>query len=488
MESGSSSGGSGSIGALSLWIAAPHPFTGYDWALAIALVVSLIVVAGSAAAETALTAMNNIRLRGLADEGDPLAQRILRIVKQPDTLPPTIVTVKIVAIISAATLTTLLAIDLSFSYAVLACALALALVTLVLCEITPRMAVNQNPEQAARLLLGPVEVIAAILKYVVIAMNLLARGILRLFGVRIHERGPSVTEESLRLMAEVGEEEGVLEEEERVMIHNVIDLSDTVAREVMVPRIDMATVEADDTIADATQTIVNGGYSRIPVYDDTLNDIIGVLYAKDLLKALANGETPRVIRDLPLRSPFFVPESKRLDDLLREMRRQRMHIAIVVDEYGAVVGLVTIEDLVEEIIGDIKDEYDIEEPIFERLSDHEFLVDAKINVEELNEEIDSDLPSEDYDTLGGFVYTQLDKIPAVGDVVTHNDLTITVLGAKGRRVTKVKIVRAASSATSAADAPSGSGVNPVEREAKRGQDTTAPERASGRAHAPERAR
>jgi CBS domain containing-hemolysin-like protein len=284
--------------------------------------------------------------------------------------------------------------------------------------------------------------------------------------VDVHRRGPFLTEDELRLMVEVGEEEGVLEEDEREMIHNVFDLGDTAVREVMVPRIDMVTVEADDSLTDATQIIVQGGFSRIPVYDDTINDIIGVLYAKDLLRVMATGNTPQQIRQLPLRSAYYVPESKRLDDLLHEMQRQRVHIAIVVDEYGAVVGLVTIEDLVEEIIGDIKDEYDKEEQIFERVSETEFLVDAKISVDDLNERIDTDLPAEDYDTLGGFVYTQLDKIPAVGDVVTYKDLTITVLGTKGRRVTKVKIVR--ESPSNPIDAPSThAGVGRSEREGKR---------------------
>ena len=446
MDSGSS-GGSGSIGALSLWMATPH-FTGYDWALVIGLVVSLIIAAGSAAAETALTSISHIRMRNLAEEGDVKAQRIRRILEHPDTFLSTILVVSNLSVITASTLATIIAVDIDFSFAEVISTVLLSLVVLVFCEITPKTAAVQNPERVARFLLRPVEIVSAVLKYVVIALTAITNGMLRAFGVESRRRGPFLTEEELRLMVEVGEEEGVLEEEEREMIHNVFDLGDTFAREVMVPRIDMVTVEADDALEDATQIIVQGGFSRIPVYDDTINDIIGVLYAKDLLRVLATGQAPQKIRQLPLRSAYFVPESKRLDDLLHEMQRQRVHMAIVVDEYGAVVGLVTIEDLVEEIIGDIKDEYDKEEQIFERVSETEFLVDAKINMDELNERIDADLPAEDYDTLGGFVYTQLDKIPAVGDVVTYKDLTITVLGTKGRRVTKVKIVRESSAEAS----------------------------------------
>jgi CBS domain containing-hemolysin-like protein len=418
-----------------------HSFSGYDWALIIGLFVALLIAAASAAAETALTSISHIRMRNLAEEGDVKAQRIRRILEHPDTFLSTILVVSNISVITASTLATIIAVDVDFSFAEVISTVLLSIIVLIFCEITPKTAAVQNPERVARFLLRPLEFVSALLKYVVIALTGITNGLLRLFGVNARHRGPFMTEDELRLMVEVGKEEGVLEEDEREMIHNVFDLGDTAAREVMVPRIDMVTVEADDALDDATQIIMQGGFSRIPVYDDSINDIIGVLYAKDLLRVLASGQAPQKIRQLPLRSAYFVPESKRLDDLLHEMQRQRVHMAVVVDEYGAVVGLVTIEDVVEEIIGDIKDEYDKEEQIFEQVSDTEFLVDAKISVDDLNERIDADLPAQDYDTLGGFVYTQLDKIPAVGDVVTYKDLTITVLGTKGRRVTKVKIVR-----------------------------------------------
>ena len=186
--------------------------------------------------------------------------------------------------------------------------------------------------------------------------------------------------------------------------------------------------------------IVQGGQSRIPVYDGTIDNIIGVLYAKDLLRILRTGQHPKEVSGL-VRSAYFVPESKRLDDLLRELQQQHVHMAIVIDEYGSVSGLVTIEDLVEEIIGDIQDEYDREEQLLERISDDEYLVDAKISLDELNEELDTNLSSEDYDTLGGFVYGHLDKIPTVGDSVQAGGFNMTVVSTKGRRVTKVRLVR-----------------------------------------------
>ena len=433
---------SDSIGALSLVLAQTlHSFTGYDWALLVGLIVALIIAGASAAAETALTSVSRIRIRNLAEEGDRRAQRIRRALERPDQFLSTILVVGNIAVITASTLATIIAVSLDFSFAEVISTVLLSLIVLIFCEITPKTWAVQSPERAARALIGPLELFSAILRPIVVGLTTFTSSMLRVLGVEARLRGPFMTEEELRLMVEVGEEEGVLEEVERAMIHHVFDLADTSAHEVMVPRIDMVTVEADDTIDTAMQFITQGGFSRIPVFDDTINDIIGVLYAKDLLRVIASGQRPEKIRQLPLRSAYFVPETKRLDDLLHEMRMQRVHMAIVVDEYGAVSGLVTIEDVVEEIVGDIKDEYDKEEQIFERVSDNEVLVDAKISVYELNELIDAELPAEDYDTLGGFVYSELDKIPTVGDVVTHDDLTITVLASKGRRVTKVKIVR-----------------------------------------------
>jgi predicted transcriptional regulator len=196
---------------------------------------------------------------------------------------------------------------------------------------------------------------------------------------------------------------------------------------------------------------VQGGQSRIPVMEESIDNIIGVLYAKDLLRVVASHQSPATVKRL-VRPAYFVPESKRLDDLLRELQQQRVHMAIVVDEYGSVAGLVTIEDVVEEIIGDIQDEYDREEQLIEQVGENEFIVDAKISLDEFNELLDLKLTSEEYETLGGFMFAQLDKIPTVGDVVRHQNLTMTVLGTKGRRITKVRVVRHAPDESGPAEA------------------------------------
>jgi CBS domain containing-hemolysin-like protein len=333
-----------------------------------------------------------------------------------------------------------LALNISTSWGGVVSTIALALIVLIFCEITPKTAAVQAPERWAKRLVGPVETLSALLLPINRLLIAVTTGIVRLIGGQPVKHGPFVTEEELRLLVEVGEEEGVLEEDEREMIHNVFELADTAVREIMVPRIDMVTIEADDTIEEAMRLIVQGGQSRIPVMEESIDNIIGVLYAKDLLRVVASHQSPPTVKGL-VRPAYFVPESKRLDDLLRELQQQRVHIAIVVDEYGSVAGLVTIEDVVEEIIGDIQDEYDREEQLIEQVGENEFIVDAKISLDEFNELLDMKLTSEEYETLGGFMFAQLDKIPTVGDVVRHQNLTMTVLGTKGRRITKVRVVR-----------------------------------------------
>jgi putative hemolysin len=416
---------------------------GADWALVLLLFASLLMAATSAAAETALTSVNRIKLRNLAEEGDAAAKRVIRLLERPQVFLSTILVASNVSIIVASTVSTILALRLFVDYGEIISTIVLSLFVLIFCEITPKTAAVQAPERWARFLVGPVELLTVILRPVITVLTFITSGIVRIFGGQPVRRGPFVTEEELRLLVEVGEEEGVLEEDEREMIHNVFELADTQVREIMVPRIDMVTVEADASVADAMEIIVQGGQSRIPVFEGTIDNIIGVLYAKDLLRVVSSHQQPATVKSL-VRPAYFVPESKRLDDLLRELQQQRVHMAIVVDEYGAVAGLVTIEDVVEEIIGDIQDEYDKEEQLFEKLSDNEFIVDAKISIYDFNELLDADLTAESYDTLGGFVYAQLDKIPTVGDVVHYKNLTFTILSTKGRRVTKVKVVRHAS--------------------------------------------
>jgi CBS domain containing-hemolysin-like protein len=413
----------------------------------IVLIISLILCAMASAAETALTSVSRIKLKNLVEEGDNKALEIEQLISQPNVFLTAILVVNSVAVIVASSMTTLLAINFIPKYGEVIGTVIISLVVLIFCEITPKTTAVQNPVRWARVLVNPVRIAAWLLHPLIITLSAITNTLIRLIGGQIKHRGPFVTEEELRLLVNVGEEEGILEEEETDMIHSIFEFADTTVREVMIPRIDMITLESDATVDEAVDLALQGGFSRIPVYEETIDTILGVLFTKDMLKQLREGHNSLPIREL-VRPAYFVPESKKLDDLLREIRQNRTHMAIVVDEYGSVVGLVTIEDLVEEIVGDIKDEYDREENLYEQISQFEYIFDAKINLDEFNELMDTDLESEDYETLGGFLLGQLDKIPVAGDTITFKNLAFTVLTTRGLRITKVRVERTDTPTTS----------------------------------------
>ncbi len=241
----------------------------------------------------------------------------------------------------------------------------------------------------------------------------------------------------MRFLLNVTEEETVIEEDEKELIASVFEFGDKLVREVMVPRIDVASVPVDMPMLSALDVILKAGHSRIPVYNTSVDNVVGVLYAKDLLRYLRDGRT-----DVPLgkilRLAYFVPESKKVDELLGELQQRKVHMAIVVDEYGGTAGIVTIEDLLEEIVGEIQDEYDAEEPQVEAVADDEFLFDARVPLDEVNKLLKVELPAEGGDTLGGFIYSQLGKVPAVGDTIEHENVVIEVVSVAGRRIKQVR--------------------------------------------------
>jgi putative hemolysin len=222
------------------------------------------------------------------------------------------------------------------------------------------------------------------------------------------------------------------------MIYSVFALGNTLAREVMVPRIDMVALDVNVSLEEALDVAVRAGHSRIPTYEDTVDNIVGVLYAKDLLQLWRDKQEGISLREV-LRRPYFVPESKPVDELLEEMQQRKVHIVVVVDEYGGTAGLVTLEDIVEEIVGEIQDEYDAEEPVVERTSDGEFIFNARVDLDDVNRLIDAEFPTEMGDTLGGFIYSQLGKVPVPGEKVRFDGLVIEVLTVTSRRIRKVRV-------------------------------------------------
>jgi len=255
------------------------------------------------------------------------------------------------------------------------------------------------------------------------------------------ERAPEGgEEEELLRLVELEEENGGIEEEEWQMIRGVIKLVETTAREIMVPRIDIAAVEVNATLADVERIIVERGFSRIPLYEGSIDNIVGVIYAKDVLRCLAEGKPSVTLREIA-RPPYFIPETKKVDELLTELRQNKIHMAIVVDEYGGTAGLLTTEDIIEVIVGEIEDEYDVAETPIERVSEVEAILDARVGIDALNELFDLDLPNEDYDTVGGIIYAKLGKVPVAGDEVEVDGIRLHVLSVIGRRIKKVRVTK-----------------------------------------------
>ena len=262
-------------------------------------------------------------------------------------------------------------------------------------------------------------------------------GLVKMLGRFLAGRKP-VTEEEIHELMDAGEEEGLINEEENEMIRSIFALGDTVVREIMVPRTDMASVTLDATFRDVLSSIIDCGHSRIPVFDGTIDNIVGLVYAKDLLKYWGMDESAVVLRKI-LRTPYFIPETKNLEELLHEFKKKRIHIAIVIDEYGGTSGLVTIEDLLEQIVGDIQDEYDLEEEWLVEGDDGVAVVDARLPIEDLEEHFGIEIEREKFDTVGGLIVHLTGRIPAAGEVVEIGAIRLTVLEADARKIKKVSI-------------------------------------------------
>ena len=431
-----------------------------DTILQLLVIVVLTLLEGVfVAAEIALVTVRRTRITQLADEGDHNARRVQGLIAQPGRfLAVTQIGLTFLGFLASAyaavNLTeSLEALFASSGIGILASsagALALVIVTLLLSlftivfgELVPKSLALAHTERFALTLSRPIVFLLRLFGPLVGVLTAITTSVARVLGAGDEAQGVMSTEE-LKILVERGGEQGILEAEEEQMIHAVIELGDQRIHEVMIPRIAMVSLAADSTMEQAIDTVIEEGHSRIPVYDKTIDEIIGILYAKDLLPFLKGTVEERPSLRSLLRTPVFVPESMSVDDLLHEFQRRKVHIAIVLDEYGGTAGLVTIEDLLEEIVGEIQDEYDEEEPMIVQLSDDEARVDGRADVDDLGELFDVDLALEDedeYDTVGGLVYHRIGGVPKPGDQIKVNGLTLTVETTDGRRVGKVLVVR-----------------------------------------------
>ncbi len=329
--------------------------------------------------------------------------------------------------------------NLALGYLIIA--IPAALVVYILTEMLPDLLVAADPDRWAMRLATPALWIITLLQPLVAVLGALRRGIALPLG--LEREGATITEEEIMTLVDAGEEEGSIQLGEKEMIYSIFQLDDTLAREIMVPRIDIVAVESVTSLDEARDIIIQAGHSRIPVYDGSLDQIVGLLYAKDLLSIDAEGSKPKALKSM-LRPALFVPETKRVPDLLHELRNSKVHLAVIIDEYGGTAGLVTIEDIMEEIVGEILDEYDsAEEAPYETISPDEFLFDARINLDDFNRVMESQLPDEMADTLAGFIYGELGKVPDAGEIVTAGSLQLEVASVVDRRIRKVHVTRLA---------------------------------------------
>jgi putative hemolysin len=419
------------------------------------------------AAEIALVSVRRSRIDQLVEENNPAARRVRRLIDDPgrflavSQLGLTLIGffasafAAVSLVDNLATLLESLGVQTATaeSAALITVTIILALFTIVFAELIPKAIALGAPERFALILSRPIDVLARLLGPVVSILNGITRWVARSMGVEMNHEA-AISAEELRLIVERGGEQGVLEAEEEQMINAVIELGERRVHEVMIPRVAMAALPDDATLEQSIDLVVDVGHSRIPVYHDSIDEIVGILYAKDLLPYLKPDAGPRAALRKLLRPPVLVPESMTVDDLLHEFQRRKVHIAIVLDEYGGTAGLVTIEDLLEEIVGEIQDEYDVEEPMVDRLSDHEARVDGRADVDELLELFDLDLKLEDeeeYDTVGGLIYHRVGGVPQPGDVVEVDGLRLTVESTDGRRVGKVLVARRLDNASDADD-------------------------------------
>ncbi len=400
----------------------------------IALVAGLAITALAAAADTALDEANRVHLRALAEREGRRMATVRRLLDDPrrtwlallglSSLGLVLATAGGVGWIYARPLSALAAVLLATGFLVLA---------IVAGQLAPRAVAAHRPESTALAVALPIDLAARL-------CSPLFGPVARVLGVAPPEPARTLRDDELRAWLNVDEEDGPIEAGEMQMITGVMELGDTQVHEIMVPRIDIVAIPRSASLDEALDTIIQAGHSRIPVYGDTIDDIVGLLYAKDLLQAFRDRDFEAKIEGF-LREPYFVPESKPVDALLAELRSRQVHMAIVVDEYGGTAGLVTIEDLIEEIVGEIQDEYDAEEPPLVRLGPDEAIVDAGQNIDDVNRMLDLHLPSDEVNTLAGLVFARLGRVPMPGERLSFDDAELEVVDVEGRRVHRVRLCR-----------------------------------------------
>jgi len=371
------------------------------------------------------------------------AARVVKLLENPRRLLSAILIGNTIVNVAAATIAALLSSRLlpEESMADWGVFLVIGVVTLsilLFSEIAPKIFAIRTSQRFVVLVSIPLRMVVYFLAPVTLVFEWITNTINRLMGYE--KEVPFVNEDELRALIEVGEQKGTLDQAEREMIHSIFEFRETFAKEIMVPRMDMICIDQTTSVEEVLAIVKAKGHSRIPVYNENVDNVIGILYVKDLLPYMNKGKALPKLTEM-VRRPYFVPEIKMIDELLREFQKERIHMAIVVDEYGGTAGMITLEDVIEEIVGDIRDEYDREISLIQQIDDQTWSADGKIDIEDLNEKLDLDLPTEeDFESLGGFIFSQLGKIPQDKDSIQYKQYTFIVEKVQRQRIKKVRIV------------------------------------------------
>jgi putative hemolysin len=416
------------------------PLVNDYWLDVLALAVFVGAAAFFAASEAAIVSVSRISARTFAEKGVSGGARLQRLLEDRNRTLTSILIANTFVLLATSGIATYLFVELGVPQAPLWSTLATTVVLLVFGEILPKTLAVSNSGRAALRLSGPLSFFTWLLTPLTAAFLAATNLIVRTFGGS-PPHGPYVTEDDIKTLVNVGVEQNVLEEGERELIHSIIEFGDTIVREVMTPRPDMIAVAATAPAKRALDLVIKDGYSKLPVFDETIDNVVGVVHDRELLIALANGTIATTSLRGLMRTVAHVPESKRISELLREMQRGKYSLAIVVDEYGGTAGLVTMEDLLEEIVGEIRDEHDEgEEEAIRKISDDETIVEAGTNIEDVNAALDLDLPHEDFETIGGYTVGLFGRLPHEGEEIPAVEgVRLRVDRTRGRRILAVRI-------------------------------------------------
>jgi len=405
----------------------------------VAMIILLLLGSAMSASETALTSANKLRLQYLSEKGNRRAKTASDVSSDTDRLLSALLIGLNIVVIVSTSLVTAFFIKLFGNKGILISAIVWTVITLIFGDIIPKTIAAKIPVRSSLRLATFVKILIILLTPFTWIFKKISNVTIYPIVKKLKEDEPSVTEEDIKSLASLGEREGIIEEMEKEIIHNVLEFTDSVVHEVMVPRVDMIGVDKNAATADVINTIKESGHSRIPVFEDDIDNIIGVIYAKDILIYAKEGKELKITEIM--RPVHFVPETKKIVELLAEMQKLKVHIAVALDEYGGTSGLVTVEDLLEEIVGEIQDEYDQELPKIVKIDENNFLIGGGASIEEVIEETGLPVSQGEFDTMGGFIFSYIGRVPKQGEEIKINDYKITVTSVISKRIAQVKLTK-----------------------------------------------